>query len=152
MTLEDGSKQYQCDNCCYGYYWDGECCTSCENIDSNCETCTHGGERCLSCTSGFIPEADGQSCRPDFCNCDDNTLGQPHGVINYGDKMGTLFCYNCSDNYFWDPTAMSGLGDCKYCQTLDIPNCEICESLSTCKQCLPGYYLEFDKTECKPFF
>ncbi|KRX07487.1 Insulin-like growth factor binding protein, N-terminal [Pseudocohnilembus persalinus] len=112
-----------CSSCAYGYYYD--------TTTSSCVT---------TCPDTYYAEDNGRTCQP--CDSECYTCNGPSSkqCILCTSSPTQLYmhfdnqCYqNCPQGYFNDNTSKN----CQICPT----GCYTCSDLSTCSECIPGYYL-----------
>ena len=69
---------------------------------------------------------------------------QPKGLHFDEDDDGNQWyvCSECSPGYYWDDNE-------RICKTCGIENCHICTSIFECRECVDGYFLQYDGETCE---
>ncbi|ELP83628.1 protein serine/threonine kinase, putative [Entamoeba invadens IP1] len=154
-----------CTKCDVGFYFNGNSCSECANINGGCATCNQSKAECLTCKSGYKQESlvgGGVSCKtcqeitPNCASCNNNfvciecnseaytlksgkcvSCGTAFANCNTCDKT-KYSCKTCnSKSYFVNSTT----GACDLCLNTTSNTCKTCDSPIVCLSCSDGYYL-----------
>ncbi|EAR81858.2 zinc finger lsd1 subclass family protein (macronuclear) [Tetrahymena thermophila SB210] len=145
-TCQNQSPQEdKCTSCFEGYFLDGNQIGRCVKCNQNCAICSNF-HTCLVCQEGYL-QIQGV-CQMD-CHYSCLTCRKPNSKLDClsCDSSKILIqnsCQRCPNGQF----PSQNYNTCLNC----VQNCQICSSLSSCSQCLSGYFLDQNmqcqKIEC----